>query len=95
MKKVPAVLSVRVSLNDGLTIVDLKPGNSMTLAELRQIVKKNGFATKEALVDARGTTGSEPSTFSVAGTNEQLMLQSPPLRRGDDWRLVVSAPAKP
>ena len=54
MKRLPAVSTVRVSLNEGLTIVDLKPGNTMTLAELRLIVKKNGFATKEARIIARG-----------------------------------------
>ena len=91
MKKLPAVSSVRVSLNEGLTIVDLKPGNAMTLAELRQIVKNNGFATKEAQVIARGAASSGQS-FVVSGTSERLMLQSPPQASGDDWRLAVRAP---
>jgi hypothetical protein len=95
MKRLPAVSTVRVSLNDGLTILDLKPGNTMTLAELRLIVKNNGFAAKEATVVARGTAGANGQSFSVSGTNEQLMLESPPQKSGDDWKLSVRAPEKP
>lgn len=94
MKRVPAVSNVRVSLNEGLTIVDLKPGNTMTLAELRQIIKKNGFATKEANVVARGEAAANGQTFAVSGTHEALTLQSPPLKSGDDWRLSVAAPKR-
>jgi len=92
MKKVPAVAQVRVSLNEGLTILDLKPGNTTTLAELRQIIKNNGFVSKEATVVARGTVGADETTFIVSGTNERLPLSSPPQRSGDDWRLAVRAP---
>jgi hypothetical protein len=93
MKKVPAVAQVRVSLKDGLTILDLKPGNTTTLAELRQIIKNNGFVSKEATVVASGTTPDQ-KTFAVSGTNELLPLSSPPQRSGDDWRLAVRAPDK-
>ena len=54
MQKVDGVQSVRVSLNDGLTILDLKAGNAVTLAKLRQIIKNNGFVSKEATAVARG-----------------------------------------
>jgi hypothetical protein len=95
MKKVPAVGQVRVSLNEGLTVLDLKPGNRTTLAELRQILKDNGFVAKEATVIARGTVAAEPDTFVVGGTNERLSLSSPAQRAGDDWRLAVRPPQKP
>ena len=94
MKKVPAVAQVRVSLNDGLTVLDLKPGNSTTLAELRKIIKNNGFVPKEATVVARGSIG-EDHAFVVSGTNERLTLSTPAQRSGDDWRLAVRAPDKP
>jgi hypothetical protein len=94
MKKVPAVAQVRVSLKDGLTILDLKPGNTTTLAELRQIIKNNGFVSKEATVVASGTATADQKTFAVSGTNELLPLSSPPQRSGDDWRLAVQAPDK-
>jgi hypothetical protein len=94
MKKLPAVAQVRVSLNEGVTILDLKPGNTATVAELRQIIKNNGFASKEATAVARGTAADQ-RTFVVSGTNERLSLSSPPQRSGDDWRLAVRAPDKP
>jgi hypothetical protein len=95
MKKVPAVVQVRVSLNEGLTVLDLKPENLATLAELRQILKNNGFVAKEATVIARGTVAVEPDTFVVSRTDERLSLSSPAQRDGDDWRLAVRAPQKP
>jgi copper chaperone CopZ len=95
MKKVPGVMQVRVSLNKGLTVVDLKPGNRTTLAELRLIIKNNGFVSKEAAVVADGTVTSEPRTFVVRGTNERLLLSSPAQPTGDEWRLAVRAPDTP
>ena len=91
MQKVDGVQNVRVSLNDGLTILDLKPGNAVTLARLRQIIKNNGFVSKEASVVARGTTKG-PRGFVVSGTNEQLSLAAAPQQVADDWRLAVAAP---
>lgn len=91
MKKVPSVVQVRVSLKDGLTILDLKPGNTTTLAELRQIIKNNGFVSKEASALARGSA-VDPNTFVVSGTNERLALLSAPQPAGDDWRIVVRSP---
>jgi hypothetical protein len=92
MKNVPAVTQVRVSLNAGLTILDLKPGNTTTLAELRQIIKNNGFVSKEATAVARGSLAVDEKTFAVEGTGEQLQLLSPPQRNGDNWRLAIRAP---
>jgi len=89
MKKLPAVADVRVSLNDGLTVLDLKPGNTVTLAELRQIIKNNGFVSKEAAVLAAGTPSSDQQTFQVAGTNEQLAIDGPVKQKGDAWELRV------
>jgi hypothetical protein len=91
MKKVDGVQNVRVSLNDGLTILDLKPGNAVTLAKLRQIIKNNGFVTKEASVLAQGVPSGE-QLFIVSGTNEQLAISTAPQKVGDDWQLTVAAP---
>jgi hypothetical protein len=92
MKKVPAVAQVRVSLNDGLTILDLKPGNAMTIAQIRQIIKNNGFVSKEAAVVATGAVAPDRKTFIVSGTKEELLLTSTPDRADDQWRFVVPAP---
>jgi hypothetical protein len=95
MKKNPAVANVRVSLKDGLTILDLKPGNITTIAGLRQIIKNSGFVSKGATVLARGTVSDDQRSFIVSGSNEPLRLASVPQRVGDDWRLGITAPGKP
>ena len=91
MQKVPGVVSVRVSLNEGLTVLDLKPGNDVTLTGLRQVIRNNGFVTKEAQVVAVGavsTTGAG-IVFEVMGSRERLTLQpgsGQQLQRYDDLR---------
>ena len=81
MQKVSGVATVKVSLNDGLTILDLKPQNTVTLANLRQVIRNNGFVTKEIELTARGTFQAQngQQTFVVSGTNERLTV-SPQLK---------------
>ena len=76
MQKVPGVESVRVSLNDGLTILDLKRGNTNTLARLREVIKNNGFVSKEAAVIVRGDVLIRDGqlVIEVAGTHEVFVL---------------------
>jgi hypothetical protein len=93
MEKVDGIHTARVSLNDGLTILDLKPGNAVTLAKLRQIIKNNGFVSKEANVLARGVATSA-QTFVVNGTDEELKPSSAPQKIADDWQFMVAAPAR-
>ena len=93
MKKNAAVVEVRVSLKEGLTILDLKPGNATTVAELRQIIKNNGFVSKEATGVARGApNASADRQFTVSGTTEELTLSEAPKRIGDAWQLQIRAP---
>lgn len=94
MKKNAAVAQVRVSLKEGLTILDLKPGNAATVAELRQIIKNNGFVSKDVTATAHGMVSADQREFVVGGTNEHLALSSPPQRSGDDWLIAVRAPDK-
>ena len=77
MQKVTGVVSVRVSLNEGLTVLDLKPGNDVTLAHLRQVIRNNGFVTKEAMVVAVGvvSTTSGAVIFEVSGSRERFTAQ--------------------
>ena len=76
MQKVKGIDKVRVSLNDGLTIVDLTPENTVTLSELRQVIKNNGFVSGEAQITARGSVSdvNGQPLFTVAGTGEQFVL---------------------
>jgi hypothetical protein len=77
MQKVPGVSSVKVSLNEGLTVLDLTPDNAVTLAGLRQIIRNNGFVTNESSVVVRGTITESNGTLSlqVRNSGERLMLR--------------------
>lgn len=74
MQKVPGVTSVKVSLNEGLTILDFAPDNNVTLAKLRDVIRNNGFVTNESRIVARGAFLN--STFQVRGTREQFVPSS-------------------
>jgi len=76
MQKVAGVESVRVSLNDGLTVLDFAPGNKVTVAQLRTILKNSGFVSKEARLDAVGAIAESASrlVFSISGTGEEFAV---------------------
>lgn len=76
MQKVDGISSVRVSLTEGLTVLELKPGNSITLARLRELIRNNGFPTRDALVVAtgRGISSGGNLVFEVAGTGERYRV---------------------
>ena len=90
MRKVEGVQDVRVSLKDGLTVVDLRPENKVTLARLRGVIKHNGFVSKETQITARGSVSGD--TFEVSGTGERLLFAQKPVASGDRWQF--SSPLK-
>ena len=91
MQKVDGIQAARVSLKDGLTILDLKPGNHVTVTQLRQIIKNNGFVSKEASILASGRPDGAVA-FIVAGTNERVTVSTPPQAAAGDWRILVGPP---
>jgi hypothetical protein len=71
VRKVEGVESVDVSLERASAAITLRPGNRITLPQLRQIIKNNGFTAKEATVTVLGTLterGGKPA-LSVTGTD--------------------------
>lgn len=52
MEKMPGVESATVQLNEGRAVMQLKPGNSLTMAQVRERVRNNGFTPREAAVTA-------------------------------------------
>ncbi len=48
VEKLDGVDKAEVSLNDGRVSVWLAPGNTVTIAELRRTIRKQGFTPKEA-----------------------------------------------
>ena len=55
IKKLDGVESVDVSLERASADIRLKPGNAITLPQLRRIIRQAGYPTKDAQVEARGT----------------------------------------
>jgi copper chaperone CopZ len=54
VKKLDGVESVEVSLEKGFVDIRLKSENTVTLPELRRIIRRNGNETKDAQVAGRG-----------------------------------------
>ena len=91
MQKVDGVQSVQVSLKEGVTTLELRSGNKVTLSQLRLVIKNNGFVSKEAQVVARGSVVA--SGFDVAGSAERLSTVPAPVAiEGGRWRFTVPAP---
>ena len=55
VKKLDGVESVEVSLEKASADIRLKPGNNVTLPQLRKIIRQSGYPTKDAQVEARGS----------------------------------------
>jgi hypothetical protein len=76
VRRLEGVESVTVSLERASAAIGLRPGNRITLPQLRQIIKNNGFTAKEATVTAVGTLierGGKPA-LSVTGTDIVWLL---------------------
>lgn len=69
-----------VSLNKGLAVVKLKPGNAATVEQFWEAVRKNGFTTKATRVVVRGDVLGSTSKlqFKVSGTNRAYDLVAEP-----------------
>ena len=80
VQKLAGVESVNVSLERASAEIQLRPGNSITLEQLRRIIKNNGFAAKEATVTVVGKLierGGQPA-LDVTGTNTVLLIVADP-----------------
>ena len=73
---VNGVASVEVSLDKGLATVKLKPGNAVTLKQLREAITKNGFTMKESKLVAAGKViqAAGGLKLQISGSNEVLAL---------------------
>jgi hypothetical protein len=90
LKAVAGVDSVDVSLEKGLARVQLKPGNKVTLKQLRDAVTKNGFVMKASQAILAGTVsaGSGRAELKVSGSNDVLQLdpESPGAARAESMQ---------
>lgn len=76
MKRIDGVESVDVSLKEGAAVVKLKPGNHVTVDEIRDAIRKNGFTPKAADVTIAGKVieRSGKPALSVSGSDLVYLL---------------------
>ena len=80
IQKIPGVESVHISINRGLVTVMLKPGNTVTMEQVRKAILNDAFTPKEAHVVAVGQLVSQSGKlkFKVAGANDVFPVASTP-----------------
>jgi len=69
LKKIKGVETASFRTTDGVAVVELKPGNTVPLEEIRDAVKRIGYTPKEAKVTVRGQASLEGGKwlFRVSG----------------------------
>ena len=76
LKSVSGVDSVDVSLEKGLAVVKMKPGNTATLRQLNEAIAKNGFTMKDSTATVAGTVIATDgnAVLKVSGSNDLLQM---------------------
>ena len=76
LKAVSGVDSVDVSLEKGLAVVKMKPGNVATLKRLNEAITRNGFTMKDSTATVAGVvvTTDGRTALRVSGSNDVLQL---------------------
>ncbi len=77
LQKINGVTSVKVTLKEGRATLSLKPGNKVTLLELRRAVERNGFTPQGATVVADAghiLNAAGHSQIKVSGSNETFTV---------------------
>lgn len=76
LKSLSGVDSVDVSLEKGLAVVKMKPGNTTTLKQLNEAITKNGFTMKDSTATVAGTvtTVDGKTVLRVSGSNDLFQL---------------------
>jgi copper chaperone CopZ len=80
LKSVAGVDSVEVSLEKGLAVVKMKPGNTATLKQLNEAIAKNGFTMKDSTATVVGTVIETDGNaiLKVSGSNDLIKLMPQP-----------------
>ena len=80
LKKVAGVESVEVSLNKGLAVVKLKPGNTVSVPQFWQLLHEKGYTPKRTVISVRGELVSVQGRLQlkVSGTKDILDLIADP-----------------
>jgi hypothetical protein len=71
MEKLPGVESATVKLNEGRAVLELKAENTLTLGQIRESVRRNGFTPRDARITATAeVVAGEALRLRVTGTQD-------------------------
>ncbi len=79
--RLAGVRSVKLSLRTGILEIELTPGNTLKMSDLRNRIRENGFRPMEATVTAVGRF--DGSRFEVLGTGESYDVPVPDAKAVD------------
>lgn len=76
LEKVEGIEKVNVTLKRGVAHITFRPGNSVTLTQLRKVIKDAGYTTRDATVTVTGavTATGKQLTLAVSGTPASFAL---------------------
>jgi copper chaperone CopZ len=84
VKKLEGVESVELIAEKGVAIIRLKPDNTITLQQLRRVIKSVGYDAKAADITARGRIGGDAAPATVDLLNGSVLkLAAPPAHTSD------------
>jgi copper chaperone CopZ len=84
--RLAGVRSVGLSLRSGILEIELAPGNTLRMSDLRNRIRENGFRPMEATVTAVGRFNG--SRFEVIGTGESYDVPVPDAKGVDASELT-------
>ena len=88
--RLAGVRSVEVSLRTGILEIELTPGNTLKMSDLRNRIRENGFRPMGATVTAVGRFNG--SRFEVLGTGESYDVSFPDAKGVDAPELTFDVP---
>lgn len=80
IQKLEGVRDAKVSLNEGKAVVALEPANTVTLARIGELVRRNGFTPQGATVTlrARVVAAGDTLRLEVPETKETFRVATTP-----------------
>lgn len=96
LKKLSGVTAVRVSLNEGKAVVSLAPDSRTTLAQIREVIRDNGFTPKDAEAKVAGRLVHEGERVWIDTGSGRFVVEGgkalPASAAGNDVALWVRIP---
>ncbi|MBI4485275.1 MAG: hypothetical protein HY655_04625 [Acidobacteria bacterium] len=91
MEKLPGVESAKVSLNEGRAVIQLRPGNTVTIAQVHQSVERNGFTPQQAAIsgEAEVVGKGDKLQLRISGAGDTYDLATTPHADGVLQRLKI------